>query len=64
MCPLINLYFIDNFNMKAIIANGPKDYKLIYDKPIPKIQDGQVLVKVLATGICKIYLFLLDKVFF
>ncbi|CAF1435392.1 unnamed protein product [Rotaria sordida] len=39
-------------NMKAVIANGPKDYKLIYDKPMPKIQDGQVLVKVLASGIC------------
>lgn len=41
-------------NMKAVIANGPKDYKLIYDKPVPVMQDGQVLVKVLATGICKI----------
>ncbi|CAF1231424.1 unnamed protein product [Rotaria sordida] len=39
-------------NMKAVIANGPKDYKLIYDKPIPKIQDGEVLVKVLVNGIC------------
>jgi threonine dehydrogenase-like Zn-dependent dehydrogenase len=43
--------------MKAVIANGPKDYKLIYDKPIPKIQDGQVLVKVLANGICNVSFF-------
>ncbi|CAF4767001.1 unnamed protein product [Rotaria sp. Silwood1] len=39
--------------MKAVIANGPKDYKLIYDKSMPKIQDGQVLVKVLASGLCR-----------
>lgn len=38
--------------MKAVIANGPKDYQLIYDKPIPTLNDGEVLVKVLATGIC------------
>ncbi|CAF0840152.1 unnamed protein product [Rotaria sp. Silwood1] len=38
--------------MKAVIANGPKDYKLIYDKPIPTIQDGEVLVRVLTSGIC------------
>jgi len=43
--------------MKAVIANGPKDYKLIYDKPIPTIKDGEVLVKVLATGICNISFF-------
>lgn len=40
-------------NMKAVIANGPKDYKIVYDKPIPTLQEGQVLVKVLANGICK-----------
>jgi threonine dehydrogenase-like Zn-dependent dehydrogenase len=39
--------------MRAIIANGPKDYTTVTDKPIPTIQDGEVLVKVLATGICK-----------
>lgn len=39
--------------MKAVIANGPKDYKIVYDKPIPTLRDGEVLVKVLATGICK-----------
>jgi D-arabinose 1-dehydrogenase-like Zn-dependent alcohol dehydrogenase len=43
--------------MKAVIANGPKDYTLVYDKPIPKIQDGQVLVKVLANGICNVSFF-------
>ncbi|CAF1546320.1 unnamed protein product [Rotaria sp. Silwood1] len=39
--------------MKAVIAKGPEDYKLIYDKPMPKIQDGQVLVKVLGSGLCR-----------
>ncbi|CAF4008468.1 unnamed protein product [Rotaria sp. Silwood2] len=39
-------------NMKAVIANGPKDYKLISDKPIPTIKDGETLVRVLTSGIC------------
>ena len=39
--------------MKAIVANGPKDYQVVTDRPIPKITEGQVLVKVVVTGICK-----------
>ncbi|CAF1188964.1 unnamed protein product [Adineta ricciae] len=38
--------------MKAVIAHGPKEYKFVDDKEIPKLKDGEVLVKVLATGIC------------
>ena len=48
------IYFeIDAREMKAVIAHGPKEYEFVNDKEIPKLKDGEVLVKVLATGICK-----------
>jgi len=42
--------------MKAVIAMGPDDYQLVENHPTPALGDGEVLVKVLATGICKYYL--------
>ncbi|UJR38664.1 hypothetical protein I4U23_031330 [Adineta vaga] len=38
--------------MNAVIANGPKDYQFVDNKSIPILKDGEILVKVLATGIC------------
>ncbi|MCX7845971.1 MAG: alcohol dehydrogenase catalytic domain-containing protein [Dictyoglomaceae bacterium] len=37
--------------MKAVVVYGPFDYRL-EERPIPKIGKEEVLVKVLATGIC------------
>jgi D-arabinose 1-dehydrogenase-like Zn-dependent alcohol dehydrogenase len=39
--------------MKAVIANGPKDYQLVHDRAKPVLKEGEVLIKVLATGICR-----------
>jgi len=37
--------------MKAVVCHGPRDYRL-EEIPVPQIQDGEVLVKVKACGIC------------
>lgn len=37
--------------MKALVYYGPKEYRL-EDKPIPSIKKGEVLLKVVAAGIC------------
>lgn len=37
--------------MKAIVVYAPFDYRL-EERPIPKVGPGEVLVKILATGIC------------
>jgi len=37
--------------MRAVVVYGPKDYRL-EEKPVPKIGPEEILVKVLATGIC------------
>ncbi|HEW93053.1 MAG TPA: erythritol/L-threitol dehydrogenase [Thermotogaceae bacterium] len=37
--------------MKAVVVYGPKDYRF-EERPVPEVGFGEVLVKVLATGIC------------
>ncbi|NPV80783.1 MAG: alcohol dehydrogenase catalytic domain-containing protein [Firmicutes bacterium] len=37
--------------MKAVVVHGPEDYRL-EERPVPKAGPGEVLVKVLATGVC------------
>ena len=37
--------------MKAVVVYGPQDYRL-EERPVPSIGPGEVLVKILATGIC------------
>ncbi|MGQ9627256.1 MAG: alcohol dehydrogenase catalytic domain-containing protein [Anaerolineae bacterium] len=37
--------------MKAVVVHGIKDYRL-EEVPVPKISSGEVLIKVLATGVC------------
>ncbi|MBV9863991.1 MAG: alcohol dehydrogenase catalytic domain-containing protein [Abitibacteriaceae bacterium] len=38
-------------SMAAVVAYGPSDYRL-EERPVPRPQAGEVLVKVISTGIC------------
>lgn len=38
--------------MKALVAYGPSEYKLVSDFPVPKAEDGDIIIKIEACGVC------------